>query len=345
MAGTDRLAADSLSAIETLRSRPQGFSLFAALRVLENVNVDRPRVGEARRPGDEAVRCGQPPYLTFAPTEVAGIDVDSRWRLQQYVFGMFGPMGALPLHLTELAFERLHHHDDPTLAAFIDALQHRFISFFYRAWAASEPAVQADRLGTDEFKQVLASLVGLDVPGARDRDSVPDCSKASRAGLFTPQSRSADALEALLGDYFGLKFQVNPYVARWLDIPAEAYLRLANHDTAELGRGATLGRSTWQANHSFELVMGPVSLTDLERFLPGERGLEELRDLLRFFTADEWQWQLRIIVQRRTVPDLALGGAARLGWTSWLAGKGEIAGDVVLQGDRPGKTALHSHNG
>jgi len=345
MAGADRHTAGSLTAIETLRSQPQAFSLFAALRLLENVNLDRPRVGEARRPGDEPLRFAQPPFLTFAPTEVAGIEVDSRWRLQQYPFGMFGPMGALPLHLTEFAFERLHHFDDPTLTAFINALQHRFISFFYRAWAASEPVVQADRPGADEFEMVLASLAGLEIPGARNRDCVADCAKASRVGLLALQSRSADALETLLDDYFGLEFKVNPYVARWLDIPDEAFLRLSDRDSAVLGKGATLGRSTWQASHSFELVMGPVSLSELERFLPGERGLEELRDLVRFFTVDEWQWQLRVIVKCGTVPDLTLGGTARLGWTSWLAGKGEIASDVVLQGDRPVKLTLHSHNG
>ncbi len=70
---------------------------------------------------------------------------DGELHLEQYGFGLFGPNGALPLHLTELAYERRRQLDDHTIVDFLNVFQHRLISLFYRAWADSEPAVSLDR--------------------------------------------------------------------------------------------------------------------------------------------------------------------------------------------------------
>jgi type VI secretion system protein ImpH len=60
-------------------------------------------------------------------------------RLMQRIFGLLGPNGALPLHLTEYARERAQHHGDPTFQRFLDTLTHRFALLFYRAWAEAQP--------------------------------------------------------------------------------------------------------------------------------------------------------------------------------------------------------------
>lgn len=334
MATTSRPQAGAVSAIQQLHEQPQAFSLFAMLRVLEALHPQAPRLGASRRPGEEAVRLSQAPTLAFAPTEVASAEERARWEIEQFVFGVFGPQGALPSHLTELAFERARHHDDPTLRDFVNTFQHRFIGLFYRAWAESEPAAQADRPETDGFRRVVGALIGLDTPAGWMRDSVLDDAKLARAGLIVPGARSADALEALLADYFGLAFEVKAYVPRWLDIPHDARLRLAgDREHATLGQGATLGASSWQANHAFEIAVGPLDLETLEHFLPGSPALGELRDLVRLFTNGEWDWQLRILVRAREAAPIVLGAAGRLGWTSWLTGRGTVADDVVIQGD------------
>jgi type VI secretion system protein ImpH len=317
-----------------LRTQPRAFTLFAALRALEVLMPQRPRIGMGR-PVDEGVRLAQPPHLEFAPTEVAGIEEaeGAAWQLEQFGFGLFGPNGALPLHLTELAFNRARHHGDSVLADFINALQHRWIGLFYRAWAASEPAVQADRPDADEFLQCLRALVGLDGPGAKDRGGIADSALTARPGLFaTP--RSAGGLEILLADYFDVQITLRSFVGRWLDIPADARLRIGlDAEHCALGRGATLGATTWQVNHSFELVAGPLDYGRLLTFLPGGRALEELRELVQLYTNGEWQWQLRILVDRASVPRGRLGSSSRLGQTSWLGGGVGVATDVVLQGE------------
>src|SRR5690242_18225000 len=108
MASEGRMSPDDLTALTMLRTQPHGFSLFAALRVLEQACADRPRLGEARKAADDIVRLGQAPHLSFAPSDLAavGTNDDGRIFLEQHGFGLLGPNGALPLHLTELAYER-----------------------------------------------------------------------------------------------------------------------------------------------------------------------------------------------------------------------------------------------
>jgi len=192
----------------------------------------------------------------------------------------------------------------------------------------------------------LAALAGLDSPAALARDNVDDGAKFARAGLFASCARSVDSLETLLSDYFGLEVIIRCYVPRWLDIPRNARLRLGDtSDAAALGLGATLGGSTWQANQAFEIVIGPVDRDSLNSLLPGTAALEHFRDLVRLLTNDEWQWQLRILVNRSSVPGMKLGTGARLGYTGWLGDRTDVADEVLIQGDRPDGAAMTAIKG
>ena len=325
---------DDLTAVDQLRDRPHRFSLFAALRVLEQSQVSQPRLGESRKAADDLVRLGQAPHLSFAPSDVARLEVsqDVRLSLEQYVFGLFVPNGALPLHLTELAYERLRQKEDRAIVDFVNVFQHRLISLFYRAWANSEPVVSLDRPDADRFRAYVGALFGLAPECAYDVDVAPDYAKLSRAGRFAQQARSADGLEAILADYFQLPVEVRAYCGEWLDIPSDLYCRLGEQ---RLGASVTLGGSTWQCQHKFEIVLGPLARAVFGNFLPGASGLEELRALVRFYTNDEWAWQLRLLLRDVDIPGARLG-ASQLGWTSWLGKRRTGASDVVISGARHG---------
>lgn len=323
-----------LSTLTLLQTQPHGFSLFAALRALEQLYADMPRLGESRKAADDAVRLGQAPHLTFAPSDLAGLKADEAGRimLEQFGFGLFGPNGALPLHVTELAYERRRQNEDGTIADFINLFQHRLISLFYRAWADSEPAVSLDRPETDQFRTYLGSLLGLAPDSVRDGDAVHDYAKLNRAGRFAQQARSADGLEDILVDYFDLPIEVHPFSGAWLDIPPGLQCRLGEQ---QLGRSMTLGATTWQCQHRFEIVLGPVPRADFTNFLPGGKGLEELQALVRFYTNDEWEWQLRLLLREVDIPGVRLGaGGCQLGWMGWLGERRGSASDVVISGER-----------
>src|SRR5882724_10696127 len=97
-----------MTSLTELREQRYRYSLFAALRLVEQLHPDRPRLGEARRASDDPVRLGQPPHLEFAPSDLSfvGQTENGTLKLEQYGFGVFGPNGALPLHMTEYALDR-----------------------------------------------------------------------------------------------------------------------------------------------------------------------------------------------------------------------------------------------
>src|SRR6185437_1127492 len=126
-------AAGRMAALERLSEAPHRFTLFAALRLLEQCFPDHPRLGESRKASDDPVRLGQAPTLSFAPSDVTGFDGppgDGPARLEQYSFGIFGPNGALPVHLTEYAYERGRQREDATFTDFVNLFQHRLTSLF-----------------------------------------------------------------------------------------------------------------------------------------------------------------------------------------------------------------------
>jgi type VI secretion system protein ImpH len=318
---------------------PESYTLFAALRRIEQVHREAPRLGESRKAADDPVRIVQRPHLYFAPAEVAGFAADETGmaRLEQHGFGVFGPNGALPLHLTELAYARVHQADDPALADFINTFQHRIASLFYRVWADTDPCASLDRPGSDRFRLYAGALIGIGAPAARDRDVVLDYAKLARAGLFALQSRPAEALERIVAEYFELPVEIVPFIGEWLRIPTEARLRLAADAAGAggLGRGATLGAMTWQCQTRFEITLGPLAVGEFVNFLPGARGLAQLRALVRLYTNEEWSWQLRLLLEPSSVPPLTLGESGWLGWTSWLGAPEQVAGDALIEGSEP----------
>lgn len=333
MAGQAGNAPDALMPLQG--SGAQRFTLFAALRLLERAYREQPRFGESRRASEDAVRLSQPPHLNFVPTELRGLEQrgDGRLELQEYVFGLFGPNGPLPLHLTEVAYERQRQQGDPALAEFANVLQHRLIGLFYRAWAESDPATQHDRPDADRFRLYVGALLGLGFDASAQRDEVLDHAKLSRAAAFGAHTRSAQGLQDILASYFELPIEVRPFAAAWLDIPATSQTRLgATAESAALGVGTTLGAATWQSQHQFEVALGPLQLQQFEQFLPGTRALRELAALIRLYTNDEWSWRLRLRLAGNEVPAAQLGMRSRLGWTSWLGGRHALAEDVVIDG-------------
>ncbi|MDN5937418.1 MAG: type VI secretion system baseplate subunit TssG [Salinisphaera sp.] len=306
----------------TLDQSPQRFTLFAALRLIEAGNAARPRLGQSRRPAQDAVRVGQQPQLWFAPSDVTAYQAGSPARLTCASFGLFGPNGALPLHLTEYARQRERDHRDPTFTAFADMFHHRMTTLFYRAWADAQPTTHRDRPQADRFATYLGALAGLGTPGLRGRVAVSDLAVFHRAGRFGPTAKSAEGLEDILSDYFGMPITVESHVPRWLEMPRRERLLLDRARRKRLGRDANLGSRSWQCQFGFRLLLGPLDHRGFEDFLPGGSALTALAALVRHYVGDELAWQLELGVEPGATDVTRLGQAGRLAWNAWL-GRGE----------------------
>lgn len=336
MASANRPTSASVELARALEEAPYKFNFFQAMRLIEAGNPGLDRVGTGRRPSAEAVRLGQEPSLAFAPSMLASFEPgsgDSADYLSGYFFGMFGPNGPLPLHLTEYVRDREQVSKDKTFRAFADIFHHRMMSLFYRAWAEGQPTVQMDRPEQDSFATYVGATFGMGTAGLRDRDALDDHSKLFMAGRLSQQSRPAEGLQAMLEELFLVPMIVEQYVGEWMTLPTEAKLKLGSSPSvAALGTTATLGERVWGGQHKFRIVCGPLSGADFRRFLPGEKSLAKLSSTVRNYVGDELDWELRLLLVGGETPTTTLGEFGQLGWTSWIGDKhsDEPADDVIL---------------
>jgi type VI secretion system protein ImpH len=336
MAATTGRETDALAFFAELSEAPYRFDFYSTLRRIECLYANRPRWAEARLPADEPVRLGQDPDLTFAPAPLASFETrGSRPRLQVRLFGLLGPNGPLPIHLTEYARERLRNANDPTFSRFLDLFHHRFLAMFYRAWAQAQPHVSRDRPDHDRFAAYIASLVGLMLPACRDRDSVPDVAKLFHAGALIRHVRNAEGLAVILQDFFRVPARVEEFVGHWMVLGPNEQTALAR-DGAWLGSGAVLGRRVWDRQHKMRVHLGPLTMTEYESFLPGGPMLEKLVDWVRLYLSFELDWDVRLTLAMDDVPPLTLGRVGRLGWTTWLGARSAPtdAADLCLHAER-----------
>lgn len=335
MAGTDGNKSADLDLIAGLTREPYAFGFYAALRQLECLYGARARLGRSARPGDDAIRLGQTPSLQFAPSTLAAfiVNPDAAPQLKAFFFGLFGPNGPLPLHLTEYARNRIRDAKDTTLADFADMFHHRLLCLFYRAWADKEPTVQLDRPQQDRFASYVGSLLGLGDASLQHRDSIPDHTKLHFAAHLGCHTQHSEGLESMLNDFFRVPVKIQEFIGEWLDMPKDSYCYLdTSHTTGQLGVSAVIGVSSWQCQHKFRITMGPLSLAEYENFLPTGNRLKNVLALVNNYVGFELNWELNLILKKDEVPATQLGKYGRLGWTSWLqAGKRTSdAGDLYL---------------
>jgi type VI secretion system protein ImpH len=311
--------ADALIFFEELAAAPYRYDFYQTLRRIECLFDEKPRWGCALRPVDEPVRLGQDPDLSFAPAPLASFEVHDGEtpRLQVRLFGLFGPNGPLPIHLTEYARERLQHAGDPTLSRFLDLFHHRFLALFYRAWAQAQPHVNRDRPKEDRFTAYVGAFLGMAPAAFRDRDALPDVAKFFHIGALIRQVRNSEGLTHILEHFFRVPVQIEECVGHWLSLSAGERTSLSPEGAA-LGSGAVIGGRVWDRQHKFRIRVGPLTLEQYESFLPGGAPLRKLVDWVRMYLCFELDWDVRLLLKPGEVPTLALGSGQRLGWTTWL---------------------------
>ncbi len=337
MAAEDRTPAPAVELFDQLVHAPHEFDFFQLLRRLECLYREQPRLARSPRPAEDPVRLGQTPSLAFAPRTVSAFEPAAGGappRVEVLFFGLFGPNGPLPIHLTEYVYDRLHNAGDATLARFADVFHHRLLSLFYRAWADAQPCVHYEREEDDEFYKYVGALFGMGLPAYRSRDAVPDDAKRFYAGWLAAQTHSADGLEAILGDFFHLPVRIEEFVGEWIEIPDGCRFVLGTiPDTGSLGASAPIGTQVWTCQQKFRIVLGPLRYEQYQRFLPGGASLPRLADLVRNYVGDEFAWDVQLILERDEVPPGLLGGLGNLGWTTWLdqESRTDDARDLILE--------------
>ncbi|MET0339618.1 MAG: type VI secretion system baseplate subunit TssG [Polyangiales bacterium] len=315
----------------------------AALRRIECAYPTHPRLGESASPDDEPVRLGQPPSLGFTPTALISVlngGDATPGRLNVGFFGLFGPHGALPLHLTEYAQQRLAHHGDATLAGFADVFHHRLLSLLHRAWANVQPTVNADRPERDRYARYLGAFVGQETRASAAPPDALDHACLFAAVHCTTQTRHAEGLAKLLEAFFEVGVAVEEFIGDWLRIPDDYQWRLPAGDDAPplgalgvLGESSRVGTEVWDHQAKFRVVLGPLGRADYEALLPGGARLAQLVALVGRYAGPELAWDVRLVLREPDRRAAVLGLVGALGRTAHLGGGASDAlaiDDLVL---------------
>jgi type VI secretion system protein ImpH len=309
---------------DRLFAEPYCFEFFQAVRLMQIFFPDRQRVGLFQSPQSETVRFGVRPSLAFPPSEIysLGEGDESPPMMRVNFMGLIGPSGQLPLYYTELVAERARERDR-TLRDFFDIFQHRAISLFYRAWEKYRFAVPHERGEDDNFSSYLLSIAGLGLPSLQDRQLIGDQEYLYYGGLLAQQPRSAEGLELMLQDYFGVPVRVEQFLGAWyrLDIDAQCSLDDTQTDSQQLGFGTVVGDEIWDPQSHARIVLGPLTLEQYSDFLPTGTAFAPLRAMVRFYAGDELDFETQLILRKEETPACELGGtngpAPQLGWLSW----------------------------
>jgi type VI secretion system protein ImpH len=225
-------------------------------------------------------------------------------------------MGPLPLHLTEFAsYERRYSRQRP-FNGFLDLLAGRMLQFFYRAWADSQPAVQAERPADDQFALYLAALSGAE-EGAGPHSAFPGRARLHYAGLFASK-RSPAGLQDALTNLLRTPVRLLEYQSRWRDVEDGDRSRLGK-GFASLGGDAVLGTKVYGVADAFRIVIKARSMSEFEDFLPSGRRFKVAAEALDAFAPSHLEWDIALELPSSEARPLKLDGRGRLGWTAWLA--------------------------
>ena len=321
---------------QRLFDEPYRFDFFQAVRLLERLLTDRVPVGRVSEEGQvvapsrEIARFHTLISLRFPPSQVDDLTrpeegedgKDGRPPQMKVAFmGLTGPLGVLPNAYTELLIERKNKKDF-ALHEFLDLFNHRFISFFYRAWEKYRFPVAYERgLGRDQFTECLFAIINLGTRGLRNRMSLPDEGLLCYGGLIAQRPHSASAVAAIIGDYFGVNAGVEQFSGQWLKLDDGSVTKLGRANNA-LGMSAVVGSRVWDSQSKFRMKLGPMTYKQFTDFLPVGAAFKPVMDLIRLLVGAEFDFDAQLVLKAEEVPGTVLTTRARrrpmLGWNTWM---------------------------
>jgi type VI secretion system protein ImpH len=304
-------------------------TFFAALRKIQTERASL--IGRDTRLSQEPVRLRAEPSLGYPATELAKATTEATGlvTLEASCFGLFGPSGALPQHYTQSIIDRLRRKDRG-LRDFLDLFNHRWLSFFYRAWEKHDypSAYQTSHSlqQEDTVTQILWSVIGLGTGGQRGRLRLEEKSLLHYSGLLADARVRPSSLANILADWFEISVQVVQFYGQWINIPAVdqtqmKLVRLGDNCNNRLGIDAVAGERVWNVENRFRLRIGPLRAEEFKRFSPLGKQLASLAALARCYVGPQFEFDVQAVLRRTDIPRLQLGNdnePSCLGWNTWL---------------------------
>ncbi|WP_433964493.1 type VI secretion system baseplate subunit TssG [Tunturiibacter gelidiferens] len=336
-----------------LYAEPYRFEFLQAVRLLEQFALSTPSDSKSPVPlalgpdsAREAVHLRSHVGFDFSPSELRSLraspDSHQPPELVVNLYALAGGASPLPDWVAELLQLQIRTGDH-ALRDFFDLFHHRLLSLLYRVSLHHRPWLEPVQMRNAEvaftsvrarnkMSQYLLSFAGLGLPELQNRLSISDDELLPYAGLLWQRPRSMVGLERILQHALNVQVASQRLVGSWHRIEPEDRTRLGPRRSSDrlplfshsrnnaLGRTSVLGARTWNPQGRFALILGPLSLHDFQRLLPGGPAHRRLRALVRFYAGDLLDVCVHLRLTPAAIPATRLS-RSRLGWTSWLKTK------------------------
>ena len=284
-------------------------SFFQLIRQIEAATGQK--IGGRSLAAEEPIRLGAAPASRFPAAEIASLEGPGPINISTNVFGLTGPSGVLPLHYTEQAILSKRGGEE-LFGRFLDLFNHRFASFFYRAWAKYRLLVSHERAKGDE--PILTS-VGL---GSGLGQGAPH---RALSGAFQRRP-SAAGIARIVETTLNVKAEVSEFQGTWISIAPDDRTALGD-GFATLGSDAVLGSRTWDISRTFAIKVGPVDQKTFTGLVSGKGQVTAMRDAIKLAVGLTVDCVVDVSLHRAQAPKIKLGDenqGARLGLGTWLLG-------------------------
>jgi len=329
MAGEDRGSSSNLK-IDLLKNGPE-FSFFQVIRLLRLLGSVSEKPEEAGAPEKGRITIRPELSLAFPAADVTGVEENAgeepNFLVGATFLGLYGPCSPLPTFYTEDLLEEAGE-DDSVSRDFVDTINHRLFSLFFRCWSKYRQFVKVVDEGDPRDLERLFCLLGL---GEKEiREGVPEPYALLRyLGLFTQFPRSALGLKALLQDALrGLPVRILPCVRRKVKIPLDQRFNVGTPGFI-LGNNTFIGEEIEDRMGKFNLQIGPLTADQFHSLLPGTPAHKEVAFLTKFFVFEPLEYFVELILAAREVKPACLGAPkwSALGWDSWVYA-GDLSGEL-----------------
>ncbi|MFC6051551.1 type VI secretion protein [Acinetobacter sp. Ac_877] len=298
-------------------SKVSQIHLFAFIRGVESLCDFKYGIGDEIRFADTSVRFKQTAFLNFPNKQINSINIkDGVLNVDVKGFGLFGPNGSLPIHITEMIYERKIHQKDTLFNDFVDIFHNRLISLFYKAWRDAQDITSLENKDAWKFSKYIASILGIENQKESKR-SLHHYDQFYNSSLLLNKNMPLENFKAILTNFFETDVEIEEYIGQWIDASAFS-ITLENKNQVTLGQGFLVGDKIFDITQKIRLVIGPIDLQKYLKFIRGQKFANQLIEWVGQYTRHQLDWDVDFIVDYKTIPVSSLSGGVSLGLTSWL---------------------------
>lgn len=326
--------------LKALQAKARSIDFYELLRRLEQPGK---RFGRSGGPSHEPARLGQPIRMAFATSDVEEMELPPNGallRVSVNAIGLFGPEGPMPLHITKWMHDRASNRwfagdqsgatQDTAFLDFANALQHRMIAYYWRAWADMRPDVQYPHDNGGTVGAMMRALGSIGLGDTRAPGKVNGRAKLRHATSMFQRVESPRRLVEYLASEIEHAVELIEFVGVWNSIPANLETRLGSA-ASRLGVDAVVGSRFFDRSNRAEVRIGPLSYDEYLAFLDDPDKRHSLREALRFASGGATQFDVRLVLAPDSVPSPEVS-KVRLGQSTWVGNDGTTArGDLVIR--------------